>query len=720
MFVDVWAAVRWWEEWQLRILVMLSLAVQWILLLAAPLRRYTIPQWCRKCIWLAYVGSDALAIYALATLFNRHAKASSGGNVKQADVLEILWAPVLLIHLGGQRELTAYNIEDNELWLRHAVTLVSQVAVALYAFYKSWPNSTDPRLLASAILLFVVGVFSFSEKPWAFRRARINRLAAVSALIRGTKKPPNKLTCCCNELDEDQEYKLFEFIRSIFSCRCCCRLWMWSKRRKQEEEEEGRRRRRSDDNNSNNIKMLFSLKNKVHMILSDMSLFAAASDLKRSADREHDKDELYKEILERPIGAEYHTIGWLSSAYRLIYTRSKVVWTPAYLAYHLLLVPAMHGAALTLFVLSHKRGRYNPTDIKTTYVLLCLTAAMDTLGMFVVGAVHLVMLWFSVPSLCEWVAQYNLIDAVLRRRKKPNRWLIKCASWFSCNEEYFLCEQGRGDNMLYNKVAGYLIIDLVINNPEKGLDVSTYRNLDISSSSNWALDKLLQDHLTAPLFGKGTQVRETLLESFDKSVLLWHLATDLCFCLKTPPAPFNHREFRTEAISNYMAHLLKFRPDMLMTGTRQHLFTEATEHIQKILDNITGTLPASRYYNQALAGAILDRECPQYPLIHEACQLARELLKIEQETLYELLYRVWLGMLFYSAAMCRGYLHAKSLGEGGEFLSFVWLLLSITGTRTLADKLQMCDQTLTYADKEDLLRAPPRMGKEHDWISLNE
>ena len=50
---------------------------------------------------------------------------------------------------------------------------------------------------------------------------------------------------------------------------------------------------------------------------------------------------------------------------------------------------------------------------------------------------------------------------------------------------------------------------------------------------------------------------------------------------------------------------------------------------------------------------------------------------------------MWLGMLFYSATMCRGYLHAKSLDEGGEFLSYVWLVLSLRGAKTLADKLQI-------------------------------
>ena len=60
------------------------------------------------------------------------------------------------------------------------------------------------------------------------------------------------------------------------------------------------------------------------------------------------------------------------------------------------------------------------------------------------------------------------------------------------------------------------------------------------------------------------------------------------------------------------------------------------------------------------------------------------------ETRGRLMYRVWVGMLCYSAAMCRGCLHAKSLDEGGEFLTLVWLVLSLKGTtKNLADKLQM-------------------------------
>ena len=40
--------------------------------------------------------------------------------------------------------------------------------------------------------------------------------------------------------------------------------------------------------------------------------------------------------------------------------------------------------------------------------------------------------------------------------------------------------------------------------------------------------------------------------------------------------------------------------------------------------------------------------------------------------------RVWVEMLSLSASRRRGYLHAKASANGGEFLSYVWLLLSRT------------------------------------------
>ncbi|XP_066333267.1 uncharacterized protein [Miscanthus floridulus] len=187
------SAVHWWEESQLRVLVLSSMAIQIFLLVFSSLRRFAIPRWARSIAWMAYLAGDAVAIYALATLFNHHEEdqggGGGGGRSAAAGMLEVMWVPVLLLPLGGQDSITAYNIEDNELWSRHLLTVVSQVTVAPYVFCKSWPPGGDKRLLQVAILLFIPGVLRCFMKPWALKSASICSLCQLIAYCKTKTRP---------------------------------------------------------------------------------------------------------------------------------------------------------------------------------------------------------------------------------------------------------------------------------------------------------------------------------------------------------------------------------------------------------------------------------------------------------------------------------------------------------------------------------------------------
>ncbi|KAM0831258.1 hypothetical protein ACQ4PT_065675 [Festuca glaucescens] len=734
---DIWRILQWWDDWQLRILVLGSLGLQWFLLLAAPMRKFTIPHVCRTCIWLAYICSDALAIYALATLFNRHARASSNNlcgaaaaaAAKQSSrILEVLWAPILLIHLGGQKEMTGYEIEDNELWTRHTVTLVSQVAVALYAFCKSWPSASDWKLLAAAVLLFVVGVASFSEKPFALNRAKIKRLAAVSAWVQGTK-PPSKWTERINQFFLFEESNCSSLSTpSTYSNSTADNLLPQPQPPQEEASGTGRRMqrrgwcgRKKDDKTK---PVALSEADKVLMVLSDMSLLAAANDLVA-----RNKALRVEDVLPPLTVAEKALPRWLRNAFAFIYTRATVVVTPLYLFYHLLVVPVLHMAALTLFATSDKYP-YKRADVKITYIILCLTAALDVFAVFIRQLLYRLMSMTRVPALCETVPSYNLIDAAIREGDKSIGWMYKFADRmgfrdFNC---FCICRPRFGE--LYGKVTQIVIADLV---DARDRDLASYRIFDDSpadkDSKNWALSKDLQRHC-------GDEIRKSLLKvSFDRSVLLWHIATDLCDrCtidvgaddgggpgpdggedeaaaeevvagMEEPEEQRRHRidptlrlhRDCTIAISNYMLHLLNVNPEMLLTGSRHHLISEAVKEVNKFLlsnkkedtlsQHIEGIL---RMEHMPVVGRDDDNHIFH---IKEACKIAKELLQLPPATQWMLMYRVWLGMLCYSASMCRGYLHAKSLGEGGEFLSFVWLTLALKGAKSLADKLQMPPET---------------------------
>lgn len=75
-----------------------------------------------------------------------------------------------------------------------------------------------------------------------------------------------------------------------------------------------------------------------------------------------------------------------------------------------------------------------------------------------------------------------------------------------------------------------------------------------------------------------------------------------------------------------------------------------------------------------------------------------------------LLQQVWLALLCSSASRCRGYLHAKSLGTGGEYLSYVWLLLAHAGMETLPERLQRMQQP--QLPNEDVKVKQPQNGGE--------
>ncbi|RLN07678.1 hypothetical protein C2845_PM11G17970 [Panicum miliaceum] len=108
----------------------------------------------RTVMWLAYLSADSVAIFVLG-----HLAVRESGPRHQ---LISLWAPFVLVHLGGQDTITAFSKQDNELWRRHLLSLVSQAAVAGYVVAKaSWPGR---RVKAAMVLIYLSGCFKYAER----------------------------------------------------------------------------------------------------------------------------------------------------------------------------------------------------------------------------------------------------------------------------------------------------------------------------------------------------------------------------------------------------------------------------------------------------------------------------------------------------------------------------------------------------------------------------
>jgi hypothetical protein len=96
--------VQLWKEWGLQALVLLSFTLQVVLLILSEFRRSMDSGMLRAFLWPSYMLADSTAIYVLG-----HLSVTSRSPEHQVMAF---WAPFLLLHLGGQDNITAYAIED--------------------------------------------------------------------------------------------------------------------------------------------------------------------------------------------------------------------------------------------------------------------------------------------------------------------------------------------------------------------------------------------------------------------------------------------------------------------------------------------------------------------------------------------------------------------------------------------------------------------------------
>ncbi|KAF9613241.1 hypothetical protein IFM89_006342 [Coptis chinensis] len=160
-----------WGDWSIRLFILLSLFSQIVLVLLAPLRKKKQQNRIARFIWLVYLLADWVAIFTLGLLSNNQNDDSSGLNGR--DDLLALWAPFLLLHLGGPDTITAFALEDNELWLRHLIGLIYQLIPAGYVFIRSFPTNT---LLVPTIFIFPVGIVKYVERTLSLYGASFDAL----------------------------------------------------------------------------------------------------------------------------------------------------------------------------------------------------------------------------------------------------------------------------------------------------------------------------------------------------------------------------------------------------------------------------------------------------------------------------------------------------------------------------------------------------------------
>ncbi|WVZ50359.1 hypothetical protein U9M48_001618 [Paspalum notatum var. saurae] len=695
--MDVSRAMHWWQDWQMRILVLGSLVFYFSLYFGYLLRMSTRLRTLRPLVWLAYVSGDALAIYALATLFNRQRQRSAAAcGSRGSNDLEVLWAPVLLIHLGGQPTITAYSLEDNELWLRHAMTLVSQVLIALYVFCNWW--SGERQLLTTAVLLFVVGIIKSSCKPWALRRASFTSMLASAADFAMKRN----------------KWKEGGMVSVIKYCLWSCTAYIWEELYATQAPAQARAA--GDNHQASAVEVEKTIdKEEAEQDYSTVGVTdlswrnlevgdpTTLGDFVRSARRHmynNNKEKrmkrdfvyapikfIYKMFVSRhqPYPDRLEDVKLLLKfngkeayeflrvclyfTFKILYTGHRVIFTCLGLFLQLSL-PLLTLTSVVLFVKSHKGG-YDVNDVWVTYVVFSLTALHEFLPFLPSAAFLRCTTWL------EMVWQCSLISCCARRKEHP---VLIHLPYFN---RYWHVE---------HKHDARVITERVLDHVEKGWKEYIHGPVSYRGFNNlrgqWTLEKHKQQ------MEQHTGVWNVLVESlkvqFDGSILIWHVATELCYYNSGGDGSDGDPIHLATVISKYMAYLLFIRPEMLIPGGRSLLFNIARDQITEMLKDTVGI-----HSEQDVARHIENHDLPEQTadeilLIHRAKNLTGALMLLGQDK-WKVIEGVWVEMLCYSAARCSGYLHARSLGHGGEFLSYVWLLWSFMGMESLADRITMME-----------------------------
>ncbi|CAN6372490.1 unnamed protein product [Urochloa humidicola] len=356
-----------------------------------------------------------------------------------------------------------------------------------------------------------------------------------------------------------------------------------------------------------------------------------------------------------------------------------------------LAVSPMIFAALGLFHMSHRKA-YNSVDVKVTYTLLSCTAALEYFAPLLLlasaGLCYLVAS-DSVEEIIEWpdqIAQYNLIGYLARDRK---HWILMMIMGFLGCKEYldqlWCMKPYKSSEGITKLVQAYIRV---------------WKDRSRAANSRAFNDNRGHWILKSEGFGGSKILRGSLRRLFDESVLLWHLATEFCY-LECRDDTVGNAIHHSRVISNYMAYLLFTNPEMLMTGARPRLFISAYEDLKDIVPLEDEGEPAEKkttLQQEQLTKKIIQKlksgSMQGGGMAHDAWTLSKDLMDLckgDDEKMWRVIEGVWVEMLCFSASRCRGYLHAKSLGKGGEYLSYIWLLLTSMGVETLAQKMQRTD-----------------------------
>ncbi|KAK8508825.1 hypothetical protein V6N12_034927 [Hibiscus sabdariffa] len=480
--------MKMWKDWEVRSMVLTSLVVQIILIILGGRRKYIRRAKLRTIVWCSYLLADSVATIALGILTNNLGDIyNKRGEIDLKTKLTAFWAPFLLLHLGGPDTITAYSLEDNQLWLRHCWGLIVQTAVTGYIFFMAW--SFNSRLSWLSIPMIVVGSIKYGEKTWTLWQASTDQLR--DSMLTSPDPGPN-YSKLMNEYRLKQAEGFFMEIEEV----------------KDVPEELDVAAPPGTTPDEQNIIKANALFQTFKYLFVDLIL--------SFKDREKSQSSFQKMSFKDAFDVVAIELGFM---YDKLYTKATVIYTPPGLIRRITTF-CLFLLVLLVFCFEDMK-KYKKADISVTSLLLLVAVVLEIIA-------ALVLLFSDQTNL--WLIKHNKTSCLklihsLQPYFKQKRW----SSQVPQSSLLRIC--------LKKKHYFKLLQTVVEKWPSE-----TYVEVDDD------LKKLIFKH----------------------SILIWHIATELCYFSEAPLSAVtsdiqSSREV-SYRISNYMFHLLVAYPFLLPIG----------------------------------------------------------------------------------------------------------------------------------------------------------
>lgn len=682
----------------------------------------------RTLLWLAYLSADTVAIFVLGHLAVRASE--------PRHQLMSFWAPFVLVHLGGQDTMSAFSKQDNELWTRHLLSLVTQVGVAGYVVAKasSWP---DARLTAAMVIMFLSGFFKYAERTLCLYRASPASLRSDALhSLSGTLEIQQHM--------QTNQAEIFDRLMSMGYMRGMLhkmskgrsigfdRSFRWGTAGSEAKASSlGLGNQTKDTGAAFDIMSVDTPINRAEVILVADDLPVLLAEFMSSANRFKAYDY---------VGAI------LVRCYKLLYTKSPLrqclcnfyretffhlgqsfcsflyatcLFSPSLL--YFLFQYASTPIALVLFTAAEKGGKLHTSsrvDIIVSYILL--------VGAIVLDASSAIMLIFSNMSLnlpaCssrkQWSEELTQYSMIKRHAVQETSGMASIRQWVGKRLGSWGFKLGFGLLEVTNTpvtkdrthIKEFILDNLLGSGIRKEWNIA-------SSRGRLALQKWM-DGRRSGRPESASRATKALVGSvsssidFPTSVILWHIATEICYYFgdKTSTDDSDdqlkkHKEMSRE-LSSYIAYLV-FKCGVMLTSNSQLLHDKVHDEIKEQQrgnnpgekDVVSNLFKAKKDEEQQDSTVEIQRneepgDCDNAdddshmqkllqssqnlyaPVLPRACEVAQELISITNDAeRWGLIAAVWSEMLFYTAPRCGGAFHYEHLSTGGEFITHILLLM---------------------------------------------